>query len=198
MQNLIDKEVLYKLYIQDLKPIRFIANKLKCGEATVLNYLKRYEIPRRPQHQWKGRKMSEVSKEKLRIAHTGKKASQETKDKMSAQRKGRTYSRPKRIKNSKGYTMLWEPNNPMSNKGGYIAEHRKVMAIILDRLLTGDEIIHHINEIKDDNRVENLMVLSRKLHGTHHESRPEKKKWQREMMRKIRRDRFWSTKKKVG
>lgn len=197
MTNMLDQEVLYKLYVQDKRPIRFISQTLKCGEATVLNYLIKYEIPRRPQNQWKGRKMSEAAKEKLRILKIGMKASRATKDKMSLQRKGVSRNTIKRIVNTKGYVLLWEPSNPMSNKNGYVYEHRKVMSVALKRILLSDEIIHHLNEIKDDNRIENLMLLSRKNHGTYHESRPEKKQWQQDMMRKIRKERFWSTRKKV-
>ena len=62
-----------------------------------------------------------------------------------------------------GYILLYVGNNHM-RKGTYALEHRLVMEKFLGRYLTKDEQVHHINGIKNDNRLENLTIVIRKKH----------------------------------
>lgn len=47
-------------------------------------------------------------------------------------------------------------------------EHRFIMEKYLGRKLTSDEVIHHINGLKYDNRIENLEIMSRSEHSRMH------------------------------
>jgi hypothetical protein len=71
-------------------------------------------------------------------------------------------------KKHEGYILIWtDKNTPfisMRNFQGYIYEHRLIMAKNLSRPLNNDEFVHHINEIKNDNRIENLMLLTNSEH----------------------------------
>lgn len=51
--------------------------------------------------------------------------------------------------------------------------HREIMEKNIGRKLYPEEIIHHINEDRKDNRIENLMIVSRKQHIIIHKKKSE-------------------------
>ena len=67
-----------------------------------------------------------------------------------------------------GYIKIYKPEYKNSDCHGYIFEHRYIMEQYLDRDLSPNEIVHHINEDKQDNRIENLQVLTISEHNSHH------------------------------
>ncbi len=68
-----------------------------------------------------------------------------------------------RTRSSDGYVLV-----KRIGRKGYDYEHRVIMENHLGRLLDDDEYVHHDNDIKDDNRIENLVVVSHKEHMQEH------------------------------
>ena len=62
--------------------------------------------------------------------------------------------------------------HPFSPKSGTMLVHRLVMESYLGRYLTKDEVVHHKSEIKTDNRITNLQVMTKSDHRKLHMINP--------------------------
>lgn len=58
-----------------------------------------------------------------------------------------------------GRVLIHDPRNPMAHTDGYVMRSRLVMSVKIGRILTSKELVHHINEIVDDDREENLELF---------------------------------------
>lgn len=59
-----------------------------------------------------------------------------------------------------GYVLVLMHEHPHCHVNGYILEHRVIMESMLGRYLLPTESVHHKNEVKGDNRPENLQLYS--------------------------------------
>ena len=122
------------------------------------------------------------AKEKNRLSHLGSKAywygkkiPKSIKLKMSKNRRGKYTGknspswRGGRTISGDGYVLIKNLKHPYSDKNNYIREHRLIIEMCLGRYLKLTEVVHHINEIRHDNRIKNLILfISNSAHCKFH------------------------------
>lgn len=171
-KTMISRDALYREYICKKKSMHQISEEQGIAVGTVFNYLKKYGIESRPaMTEETKRKLSETMKG--RPSHMkGKKHSEETKRKLSEAKKGKFRIHTKygghTKKRTDGYIAVFNPSYHSASAEGYVMEHIIIVEQHLGRYLAGNEVVHHINKIRDDNRIENLQVMTRSEHATHH------------------------------
>lgn len=136
----------------------------------------------------KGCIFSEEHKENIRLSKLGTKHSTETKQKIGKASKGRCVgeknyfygvhyfgeSHPRwkgGILNRNGYVWILRHEHPHCDRQGYILRSRLTMEDCLGRYLDPKESVHHINKIRDDDRIENLQLfMNINEHTKHHQN----------------------------
>src|SRR6266496_1309795 len=75
--------------------------------------------------------------------------------------------------NFHGRVLIWTPGHPYPNHNGgpYVYRYRLTMEQAIGRYLLPTEIVHHKNGVKNDDRLENLEIMSRADHMRHHDPR---------------------------
>lgn len=164
---LLDKKDLRRLYEDEGLTMKEVAETLDISVGAVHKYLKEYGIQSRTTGEAnRGRKVSDATKEALSKANKGRVASDDTKKKISDARKQSGIGH-KKVRND-GYVYVYFPDHPRSTEDGYIMEHVLVMECLIGRPLMDDEVVHHINHIRSDNRKENLELMTFTEHARLH------------------------------
>ena len=159
-------------YVINEKTIFQIAKEHNYAIGTIFNYLKKYNIPTR-------KTMTEKTKAKISKSQLGKvsklkgiKLSKEHRKNISNAKMGKYRintefgGHEKRRKD--GYISIYLPTHPNCNKEGYVMKHHLVMEKEIGRLIMPNEVVHHKNHIRDDNRIENLELMTHSEHARLH------------------------------
>ena len=133
-------EEAWELYWNRSMSLDRIGAKFGVHAGTVWDHLKRLGIPIR----------SHAESQFLRRgAHSG--------DRNPQYKNGRTQNGPE------GYVFILKPNHPRAHQN-YVREHLLVWEEANGKPLPEGWVIHHLNGIKNDNRIENLVALPAKKH----------------------------------
>lgn len=80
-----------------------------------------------------------------------------------------------RMISSQGYVLIRVGrSHPLAFGNGYAYEHHLVMVAALGRALASDEVVHHVNGNRSDNRLENLSLTTRSSHAVIHTAERER------------------------
>ena len=71
----------------------------------------------------------------------------------------------RKIDKTLGYVRVYAPMHKEANTWGYVYEHRLIAENVIGRKLKDNEVVHHINRIRWDNKEENLLVMDKIEHG---------------------------------
>ena len=78
---------------------------------------------------------------------------------------------------NRGYVLAYAPKHPHAHSDGYVMLHTVVMERAIGRYLMPNEVVHHINHDRQDNRLENLFLMDKKDHmSMHMKERQEKRR----------------------
>ena len=157
--------------LSDGESIRMIAKSYGVDHCTLSRAMKNagMYVPTRSEsakNTWKNHKHPHLGKRGKESYMYGRHPSQEAIEKQKAKVSGENnyHWSGGRKNHSGGYVLVYSPDHPCRDSNGFVLEHRLVMEKHIGRVLDSDEIVHHKNGVKNDNRIENLELTNRADH----------------------------------
>jgi len=170
-QIFLTEPLLRDLYLDKGMTMAEIHKFLNVSVGAVYNHIKRYGIPSRHMDERTRARISEARKGKpspLRGRHLSEDHIKKSADGHRGKWKNPSEFGGHKKRRCDGYIKVYVPTHPYATKDGYVMEHILVMEKAIGRYLTREEVVHHKNHIRNDNRLENLQLMSAHEHRSMH------------------------------
>lgn len=166
-------EELVTMYSEKKMRLKDIAAVFGCTSSAVSQRLKKAGIATRSPHDYPTSEKARAAWVEIGKRGKGKVISEEARRKQSDKMKGRRMREDYEFgghekKRGDGYIKVYVPDHPNCTKDGFVMKHILVMEKSIGRYLKPGECVHHINHIRDDNRIENLKLMTISEHMSMH------------------------------
>lgn len=158
MTPIITYEDLYSLYHLNNLSTRYIGKLIGMSREYIRRVLRYYNIPIK--HGGEAVKTQWINNDKRRLEQ-----SEFGKNRLAKHGEEHPMWKGGIETNWAGYILEYCPVHPHAI-GGKVRQHRLVMEKHLGRYLAKDEVVHHINGYRKDNRIENLQLMTAKEHNS--------------------------------
>lgn len=173
MLNHITDEELREMYCIKRMTGRDIAAAIGCTPAAVCMRMKVSGIKARTSHDYPPTEKQRAAWRKNGTRLGNSECAKEAAIKAGKANKGRRKRSDYEFgghekKRHDGYICVYAPDHPHARADGYVMKHTLVIEREIGRYLEKDEVVHHINHIRDDNRLENLRLMNKSEHMSMH------------------------------
>ena len=137
-REILTESYLRREYVDKHRSMNSIANELNCSNTLIREYLDKYGIDVDKSHQC-GKFFGEDN-----------------------------YLTNSYLCESHGYILVRLPNHRLADSRGYVRLHILLAEYYYNRKLKPGEVVHHKNRNRQDNRKENLVIMTKKEHDALH------------------------------
>lgn len=170
-----ERQELQDVY-HEMMSLQKVADFYDVSKKTILNWMNFYSIKRFQRRTYKDllipiRRYIDrggfTSKEVASMLDISQSSLNEALKRIGKAKAFNTFHKGYRITHN-GYKQVRVPSHPHADSTGYVREHRLVMEDYLGRYLESTEVVHHIDENKLNNSIDNLELCLKEAHTSYH------------------------------